>query len=142
MTNHRISSNFQDVARFHSHFGQAGPVLPQLLTSEVFQFRKAFLDEELREFATAHTKMDLAAAADALIDLTYVVMGTAVLMGLPWQPLWEAVHAANMRKIRCTDPKDSQRNSTLDIIKPINWTPPNIRAILADCGWRDGDNGD
>ena len=37
---------------------------------------------------------------DALIDLTYVAMGTAYMMGLPWQDLWDEVQRANMSKVR------------------------------------------
>jgi predicted HAD superfamily Cof-like phosphohydrolase len=74
--------------------------------------------------------------ADALIDLVYVAMGTAHLLGLPWEALWNEVQIANMRKVRAAaDASDSKRGSAFDVVKPPGWQPPNIKRILENYGW-------
>ena len=95
-------SNYEDVRKFHEKFKLANGTTPSLLPPDLERFRQDFLREELEEFEHACAKKDLALAADALVDLVYVALGTAALMGLPWQALWDEVHAANMRKERQT----------------------------------------
>ena len=132
MTTHDGVSNYGDVLAFHDKFGISGPEIPRLLSDEKFFFRDKFMAEELEEFHTSHQHGDLAGAADALVDLVYVAMGTAVLMGLPWQPLWDAVQAANMAKGRAkADGSDSKRGSALDVVKPPGWRAPDIEAVLS-----------
>jgi len=65
-------------------------------------------------------------AADSLIDLVYVTVGTALMMGLPWAELWAAVQERNMAKeLALPDGSNSKRNNPLDVIKPEGWYPPN-----------------
>lgn len=127
-------TNYNDVGMFHLQFNLPAAVWayePHLLDDETYEFRLKFLNEELNEYASAHEERDLAKAADALIDLVYVAMGTAHMMGLPWQELWNEVQRANMAKRRAGNAAESKRGSTLDVIKPPGWTPPNIEGILA-----------
>lgn len=129
----RVSiSNYGDVHNFHRKFGLPHPKIPQLLDEDTQAFRMKFMAEELDEFDKAWNHNDLATAADSLIDLVYVVMGTAVMMGLPWQALWDAVQYANMRKVRAesADDEKSVRKHRLDVVKPPGWQPPNIKAVL------------
>lgn len=127
-----MASNFADVKAFHVKFGLPHSQLPQLLEPDIYRFRTDFMAEELREFDEAMEVADLPHAADALIDLVYVAMGTAVMMGIPWQLLWDAVQAANMNKVRASNAEDerSVRKHTLDVVKPPGWQPPNIQYLL------------
>lgn len=51
----------------------------------------------------------------------------ASLMSIPWEQCWDAVHAANMRKIRAaSDGSDSQRSSSWDVVKPVGWQAPDV----------------
>jgi len=63
---------------------------------------------------------------DALVDLAYVVLGTAFMHGFDFNEAWRRVHAANMQKVRATSPDVSKRNSSLDVVKPEGWTPPDL----------------
>lgn len=126
-----IKTNFDDVVEFHTQFGLPTGGRPQLLTDELFGFRIKFLHEELAEFSAAHNRGDLAEAADGLVDLVYVVLGTATMMGLPWQALWDEVHRANMKKIRVASSDESKRGSAFDVRKPASWVPPDLRKHLA-----------
>lgn len=131
-----MASNFEDVQAFHDKFGlgQLRPERPSWPTLELLQFRYQFMAEELDEFWKAGLDpmkgVDLALAADALVDLVYVALGTADMMGLPWQALWAEVQRANMSKVRAIRIEDSLRRSTFDVVKPPGWTPPDIQGIL------------
>lgn len=137
-------SNYSDVGRFHEKFDLqfvgyltvGGYIMPspRLLDQETYEFRNDFMQEELDEFAEAHADGDLPKMADALIDLVYVAMGTAHMMGLPWQELWDEVQRANMSKERAVSRDDSRskRKNSLDVVKPDGWTPPDIDGVLKE----------
>lgn len=119
-------SNFLDVYRFHEKFGLViGDNGPELLDKKLMQDRINFKYEELQEIVDAYNEGDLEKVADGLIDLVYVAMGTAVMMGLPWDNLWAEVHAANMRKA-----KGETVDHKAGVIKPEGWEPPKLGPIL------------
>lgn len=122
------SGYYSDIIDFHTKFGMPFPELPHLLPADVQAFRKKFMDEELAEFQLAWLDRDLVKASDALVDLTYVVLGTAYMMGLPFNDLWDLVHAANMRKQRASSAEESAastgRGHRLDVVKPPGWQSP------------------
>lgn len=130
---------YRDVAEFHRKFGlpTAGPgVVPKLTAPSVSLFRTQFLEEELRELRTALDFDDLAGAADALVDLVYVALGTAHLLGLDFPAHWAEVQRANLAKERATSADDprSKRGHHLDVVKPEGWLPPDHAAILRGQG--------
>lgn len=112
---------------------------PQFLPIDEHTYRRKFMQEELEEFDEACAAGDLAKAADALVDLTYVVLGTAHLMGLPFDELFARVQAANLAKERAASASESKaktgRGHRFDVVKPADWTPPKIREALVDAGW-------
>lgn len=122
--NREFSDN-ADVRVFQEKFDIPMSPIPAFLDGKAEQFRIEFMEEELMEFKLASQQQDLAKAADALVDLVYVVHGTALMMGLPWNQLWAEVQRANMAKVRATDISQSKRKSTLDVVKPVGWEPPN-----------------
>lgn len=97
-------TNFEAVGDFHRKFllehYKPGSV-PRHISREMAEFRLRFLAEELNELIAAYEQKDLAGIADALVDLTYIALGTAHLHGLPWEALFAEVQAANMKKERC-----------------------------------------
>lgn len=128
-------SNFDDVGDFHEKFGLRnvtwGDGGPDEVDPELLAFRVKFLREEFIEFQDAAGAGDLPKAFDALLDIVYVAMGTAHLYGFPWQRGWDAVHRANMLKIRAAkDGSDSKRGSGWDVVKPPGWEPPDLDSIL------------
>lgn len=142
-----LTDNFNDVDTFSKKFGMMTSDVPRKLTKRKLIERIEFLYEELKEFVDGcgvvimtHptdygqyfnedclVEQDFAEQADALIDLVYVAMGTAVQMGLPWQELWQDVHSANMEKVRGVKP---ERGHKVDCIKPPGWNPPQTEQIL------------
>lgn len=127
-----MSTDYFRVRQFHEKFkiGYDGP--PRLLPPEL-AWRREFLNEELREYDEAVATGDLAKAFDALIDLVYVAIGSAVLHGFPWEAGFAEVHKANMAKRLSVE---GEGRGTNDIVKPQGWTPPNMEEVLADfCRW-------
>lgn len=131
---------FLDVLAFQYKFGVLPSVnVPHLPSPDVVDFRIKFLQEELNEFRDAVAENNLVKAVDALLDLTYVVNGTALLMGLNpkcWEECWDEVQRANMKKVRATDASDprSKRGHRLDVVKPSGWSPPEHLDILKSHG--------
>lgn len=125
----------EDVRLFQEKFGTPMASRPSLLDQKAFDFRVKFLGEELEEFVVSHTAGDLISAADALVDLAYVLHGTALMMGLPWEDLWKEVQRANMTKERATSAAQSKRGSAIDVIKPPGWKGPDHTQFLGVGSW-------
>lgn len=128
-------SNFDDVGDFHEKFDLDNVthrgVGPRDVPRELIDFRVRFLEEELQEFKDAVAANDVPKMFDALLDLTYVAMGTAHLCGFPWDEGWAEVQRANMAKVRArSDGSDSTRNSAWDVVKPEGWEPPDLEQVL------------
>ena len=120
----------KDVETFQRDITGIEPAAAPTLVSEEYVLARAnFLSEELDEFVEAATAGDIVGAADALTDMVYVAMGTALTMGIPLDKVWDVVHAANMKKVKGT----TKRGIANDAVKPEGWVGPEraIAAILA-----------
>lgn len=134
-------TNFADVGAFHSRFGLSVSTdgKPRELPKDLLDFRVNFLQEELDEFwlslslesSRKEEPIEHDKVFDALLDIVYVAMGTAHLLGYPWEEGWELVQRANMTKVRAENPAQSKRNSTWDVVKPPGWEAPDIAGLLA-----------
>lgn len=124
----------RQVKEFHEKFGL--PVGGKDVIIDDFhlqEFRTKFIAEELHELEEALAKGNRVKAFDALLDLAYVVHGTALFMGITpemWDKGESAVHFANMQKVRAQTTTDSKRGTTFDVVKPEGWEPPE--GILED----------
>ena len=119
-----------DISDFHMKFGLEYHGPPRFLSDEMTSFRVGFMQEELDEYKSAVYAGDMEKQFDALIDLIYVALGTSYLHGFPFGAGWREVHRANMLKVRAESSEQSARGSTLDVIKPPGWTPPDIYEVL------------
>jgi predicted HAD superfamily Cof-like phosphohydrolase len=135
---------FKDVQEFHDKFelGYSGPA--RSLPPDLFDFRYKFMGEELSEYYLAHEAAysettvspsyrdqaeythQLAKALDGLVDLVYVVLGTAVFHGFNFNEAWRRVHEANMKKVRTPTALSSKRGSIYDVVKPPGWEAPSL----------------
>lgn len=131
-----MNTNHADVAIFHERFGFDNTIFgspgPRKWDPELLKFRINFMYEELKEFIAGAEDQDHAQMADALIDLVYVALGTAHVLGYPWQALWEDVQRANMAKVKGVTKRG---NETHDVTKPEGWEPPRTREILKRYGF-------
>lgn len=120
------------VHEFHAKFGLPTGKTDLLMSGGeeaklAAEFRIKFMQEELDEFVEAYARGDKVKAFDALLDLAYVVYGTALFMGIDpfkWTIGMLAVHDANMRKIRVESSDQSKRGSKFDVVKPKGWESP------------------
>lgn len=124
-------AKYGDVKEFATKFNQLVSNKPTHLTLRKLAERIDFMAEELDEFEAACQTQDLAEQADALVDLVYVALGTAVMLGLPWDDLWDDVHRANMEKIAGV----GKRGHLVDCIKPDGWVGPKTNEILVAAGY-------
>jgi predicted HAD superfamily Cof-like phosphohydrolase len=146
-----------DVAAFHRAAGQPVrdvPTVPgdaevrlrlRLIGEEFFELLESCLERSASEsqvdyLTTAEywvdraidrwrIRVDLPAAADALVDLEYVIKGTHLSFGLPAVELWDEVHASNMTKAPFT------MDASGKVRKSEAFVPPDIQRVLAEAGW-------
>lgn len=140
----------RDVQEFHEKFGLAYNGPPRSLPVGLQRFRTKFLKEELKEYTDAVDELSkflkdpspsfddeaahkLEKMLDALVDLLYVLLGTAYLHGFGpiFRTAWRRVHRANMSKIRVDSKANSKRKSEFDVVKPPGWQPPTMRDLVA-----------
>jgi predicted HAD superfamily Cof-like phosphohydrolase len=140
-----------DIIDFHEKFGLEYNGPPRVLPTDLANFRIAFEQEELQEYIDTERELaDLVSdqgkpmirkqgkidqllelELDALVDLTYVVLGHAYLQFGPevFMAAWRRVHEANMQKVRKLKAGaghiDSGRAAAYDVVKPAGWTPPS-----------------
>ncbi len=128
----KSQSLLESIEEFSIKFNLPRLGAPGFLQRNFMQYRIDFLREEIDELQLAVHDDDLEKAFDALIDFVYVAIGTAWLMKLPYQEGWDRVHKANMKKERADGPNDprSKRNSSFDVVKPIDWKPPRLKDLL------------
>lgn len=88
--------------------------------------------DSIRLYESVIREPNIVAAADALADLLYVVYGAAVSWGVKIDPVFMAVHFANMRKF---GPGSYQREDG-KWMKPPDWFPPDevIKLVLESQG--------
>ena len=147
-----------DVAAFHEKFDLPlqRPVVG-MLPPDLADFRYNFMREELEEYSEAGDELTLMKAIsrlgeffdrqkgqeeytsllekqlDALVDLVYVAIGTALFHGFDFRSAWRRVQAANMAKVRAQkDGSDSKRGSSFDVVKPKGWQPPTHIDLVAN----------
>ncbi len=150
---------YSDVQDFNDKFGLEYDGPPREVDPEIGLFRIGFMAEELAEYAQAsgytniakvlndlHEQIkndshwllkrneggrDLEKQFDSLIDLVYVALGTSVFHGTDFNEGWYRVHTANMAKVRVpANLVGSTRKSKFDVIKPKNWTPPDLSDLV------------
>lgn len=122
----RAHVELEDVRAFHEKMMVPMSPKPALLDLDGFNYRFKFLQEELDELGEGFEEGDLDKVADSLADLVYVAVGTALMMGIPWQSVWARVQRANMTKrLAKPDGSDSKRGNPLDVIKPEDFVAPS-----------------
>lgn len=118
---------YDDVKNFHKEFHNP-PEYPKVLSPFVWSHRVRLITEEFFETSRAYSTRNFDEFADGLVDLTWVVLGTAVESGLPYNLLWNEVRKANMAKFS----EGIQTDHHGKILKPTGWKPPNIAGILSE----------
>lgn len=87
------------VREFHEVFGHLVNDTPTNIPEATASLRHVLMLEELQEYRDAAEAGDLVEVADALADLMYVALGTAVAHGIDLEPIFDIVHDSNMSKL-------------------------------------------
>lgn len=157
-------SSIHDVANMHDKKGFKPHRLskPGFLKDDFMKMRLNFIMEELQELASAcgykwivdfekeriefikNKPSNLEDALDSLIDIVYVTLGTADLMGFKapvvpnaktqfqtsiWWAAWTRVHEANMKKEMVRHTSESSRGFGIDLKKPKGWIKPTFKDL-------------
>ena len=90
-----------DVTEFMLACGQARQVAQfcHLPPQNIRELRRTLIESEHKEFYDAWFAHDFVAIADALADMIYVIVGTAIAYGIPLDKVWHVVQEANMSKL-------------------------------------------
>lgn len=114
---------------FHQKQGQPiglkGPLGTEVSWSERY-LRMRLIISEAAELADAIGIDDRVEIADALADLMYVVVGTALTFGMPLHDLFLEVHRSNMTK----NAPNVREPGSKGGLKGPNFSPPDIKTIL------------
>ena len=113
----------EQVKNFHLKHGYPTAVRPHLAPFALGNQRYEFMREELEEYAAAIECGSLDGVADALADLIYVALGTAVVFGIDIAQIFEEVHRSNMTK-DALDPLTKKGG------KGPGYEPPRIAELL------------
>ena len=87
------------VREFHSVFGATVNESPTIPSDADCKLRLELIKEEWSELSVALFSGDIVETADALADMLYVLLGTAVTCGIDLGPVFTEVHRSNMTKL-------------------------------------------
>jgi predicted HAD superfamily Cof-like phosphohydrolase len=90
-------------------------------------FRAWLIVSEVAELVDALAREDVIDVADALADIDYVTIGTAIQFGIPHEKVWNTVQDSNMAKF---PGGVAIRDVNGKIQKPPGWKPPDIAGVL------------
>jgi predicted HAD superfamily Cof-like phosphohydrolase len=113
---------------FHASKKVHGGLMPETPTADIPDWvvwrRMAFLDEEVQELRDAMAARDVVGIADALADIVYVAVGTAVTYGIPFDAVLAEVHVSNMTKVNSL--------AEAKLVKGPGYRRPDIAGVLAE----------
>lgn len=117
------------VEKFNQAFNLPIRIKPQLISEDEAKLQYKLLYEEVMEYFAACQNADIVEIADALGDILYVLLGTAIRHGLQdkLEAIFNEIHRSNMTKL------DNGRpiyNESGKVMKSESYEKPNIKAIL------------
>jgi predicted HAD superfamily Cof-like phosphohydrolase len=107
------------VKQFQLAFGHPVADKPQMIDPERQKDRHNWLIEEANELLAAKTVVDV---ADAIGDVIYIALGTAIEHGIDIEPIFNIIQGANMAKLG-PDGKPIYKEDG-KVAKPEGWQPP------------------
>lgn len=114
-----IKNAQEAVALFHDAFKHPVATSPQMIERSRQRDRYNWLMEEVNELLDAKTVTDV---ADAITDIIYIALGTAVEHGIDIEPVFTIVQDANMAKLGPDGEPMYHPNGK--IAKPDGWQRP------------------
>lgn len=124
-----MRSPYEMVEEFHQVYGLTidGPV-----TQDLIELRWDLLEEEFNEVISEITLphlIDKPKLTKELADLMYVIIGTAISLGLPLEEVFAETHKSNMSKLG--DDRRPIYREDGKVLKGPNYEPPNLEQFFA-----------
>ena len=121
--------NYEDMLReFHVAYGLPNNIMVRRPTQSQSKLRQDLLVEEMIEYLQAEREHKIVDIADALADIVYIAIGTAVAYGIPFDEVFKEVHRSNMSKLDESGLPIYRGDGK--VLKGENFTPPNLEDIL------------
>lgn len=118
----------RNVAEFHRTFGQPVETTPRLVDEKTATLRRDLLEEEFKEYVKAVDEDNLVEIADALGDIIYIAVGSALTYGIDLDAILREIHRSNMSKLG-PDGKPIYRWDG-KVLKPATYSPANIQSVF------------
>jgi predicted HAD superfamily Cof-like phosphohydrolase len=116
---------FRDQEKFMRACDQATGTFNQ----QQFAMYVGLIEEEFKELNEAVNNHDQLETLDALIDILVVTIGAVHSMGADGEGAWREVMNTNFAKIDKDTGKVRKREDG-KVLKPVGWTPPNLKPFL------------
>jgi predicted HAD superfamily Cof-like phosphohydrolase len=129
---HKLEAQLKE---FHEKFGHLVSDTPEFPSDDVILLRKNLIKEEYEELMERWEVKDIVGVADAIADLCYVLVGTALSFGIPIGDVSDEVHRSNMSKV--WEDGSIHKNAYGKVIKPPTYSPANVEGILFPNGESD-----
>ena len=120
------------VKQFHDVYNVISQEIPQLPDNEVRRLRKSLITEEFTEYLIGEKNNNIVEIADALADLLYVTLGTAISYGIPIDAVFAEVQRSNLSKLG-EDGKPLYRADG-KVLKGPGFFQPDIAKVLREHG--------
>lgn len=125
---------FDNANQYSLNFpNQKTPDYPQFLSTEQYNDTVSVLKVNLAFFINFHYAQNITKCTEMMCRQVQDCYRIALGMGIDyfvWQEMFADVQRANLSKVRATSVGQSKRKSTLDVIKPPGWIPPDGNRIL------------
>jgi predicted HAD superfamily Cof-like phosphohydrolase len=120
-----------NLIEFNEAFGIEFPSSPLLVDAKTQELRVNLLLEELEEYRVANTKGDIVEVLDAIGDMLYIVLGTAVQHGMQniLEEAFRVIHASNMSKL------DEENKPIINGDKHYDPRKPIGKVLKSDLYW-------
>jgi predicted HAD superfamily Cof-like phosphohydrolase len=128
-----MKTQFEMVKEFREQVELPVANAPTLLSEADILHHTQHLIKKISEIIEANRTKDLQDIAELTVDLVYLTMGMAHNMGLPFNELFNAVHASNLMKEKGSDWVRTHIGCEWHINRPIGYmSPQGIENILVD----------
>ena len=120
-----------NLIEFNEAFGIEFPNKPLLVDAKTQELRVNLLLEELEEYRVANTKGDITEVLDAIGDMLYIVIGTAVQHGMQniLEEAFRVIHTSNMSKL------DEDKKPIINGDKHYDPRKPIGKVLKSDLYW-------
>jgi len=126
-----MRKEINNLIEFNEAFEIKFPSSPLLVDAKTQELRVNLLLEELEEYRVANTRGDITEVLDAIGDMLYIVIGTAVQHGMQniVEEAFRIIHSSNMSKLDKDGRPIINGDQTYDGRKPIG------KVLKSDMYW-------